>query len=138
MAQKPENSFRASVHRYLPDSVQHDKMNNPYSSGVADDLYCGNRADLWVEYKYLQKVPVRADVDPVKLLSPLQLDWINERYARVKESDERRVAVVIGCTGGGVILTDLAWTRPIKADEFKRRIVPRRGVADWIVQLTTR
>ena len=138
MAQKPENSFRASVHRHLPNTVQHDKMNNPYSAGIADDLYCGARADLWVEYKFLPKVPVRADVDPVKLLSDLQRDWINERYVRTQESDERHVAVVIGCSEGGVILTDLAWNHPIKADDFKRRIVPRRGVAEWIVQLTTR
>ncbi len=138
MAQKPENTFRASVHRYLPDSVQHDKMNNPYTSGVADDLYCGNRGDLWVEYKFLPKIPVRAAVDPKKLLSDLQMDWIAERYKRTQHSDERHIAVVIGCSEGGVILTDLAWTQQLTADEFKRRIVPRRSVAEWIVQLTTR
>lgn len=138
MAQKPENTFRASVHRHLPDSVLHDKMNNPYSSGIADDQYCGDKGDLWIEYKFLQKEPVRAVVDPTKLLSALQLDWINERYGKIQSSEERHIAVVIGCPSGGVILTNLAWTKPLSADEFKRRLVPRRGIADWIVQLTTR
>jgi hypothetical protein len=113
-------------------------MNNPYSSGVADDLYCGNRADLWVEYKFLPKVPVRAVIDPTKLLSPLQLDWINERYKRTQNSAERLIAVLIGCPEGGVVLTNLAWAQPLSAEEFRRSLVSRRDLANWIVQSTTR
>jgi len=138
MSQKPENTFRASVHRYLPETVQHDKMNNPYSSGVADDLYCGNRADLWIEYKFLPKIPVRAEVDPSKLLSSLQALWINEKYKRIVGSRERQIAVVVGCPDGGVVFADQSWMHAISAKAFREKLVSRRELAQWIVQLTTR
>ena len=138
MSQKPENTFRASVHRYLPETVQHDKMNNPYSSGVADDLYCGARADLWIEYKFLPKTPMRATVDPLKLLSPLQALWINEKYKRIKHSRERHIAVVVGCPDGGVVFDHHSWMNPIAANTFREKLVSRRELAQWIVQSTTR
>jgi hypothetical protein len=133
MAAKPENTFRQGVHKYLPSELHHEKMCNPYSSGTPDDWYSGNRGDLWVEYKYLPKVPLRAEVVPEKLLSPLQLRWLNGRY-----TEGRLVAVVIGCPEGGVILRDQEWMHSYTAQMFRDRLVPRRDIAQWITQTTTR
>lgn len=137
MARKPENTFRVSVHRYLSRDLHHEKMNNPYSSGTPDDWYSGTKADLWVEFKYLPRVPSRAVVWPAnpnqKMLSRLQLNWINRRCV-----EGRNVAVVIGCPDGGVILLDQEWNQQFTADEFRNRLVPRQDIAQWIEQTTMR
>jgi hypothetical protein len=138
MATKPENTFRASVHRYLPDTILHEKMNNPYSSGTADDHYSGAWADVWVEYKFIRAIPVRALIDPAKLLSPLQMKWLNDRAKLWKACAHRKVAVIIGCADGGVVFENQSWTQTISPGEFKLQLLPRRAVADWIVQQTTR
>ena len=132
-ARKPENTFRAGIHKYLPNQIHHEKMNNPYSSGTPDDWYSGNRSDLWVEYKYLARTPSRADVKPSTLLSALQLKWLNGRY-----EEGRTVAVVIGCPDGGVILRDQEWMWDYTPQMFRDRLVPRQAIAQWIVGATTR
>lgn len=138
MARKPETTFRDSVHRHLPKSLHREKTNNPYSSGTADDWYSGRVGDLWVEYKFLPKVPLRAVVKPFELLSAQQLDWIEGRYKDFATSGERAVAVIIGCPKGGVILSDQEWNRQFTAEEFRDRLVPRQAIAQWIASKTTR
>lgn len=133
MAVKPENTFRKGVHKYLPTDLHHEKMNNPYSSGTPDDWYSGSRSDLWVEYKFLPRTPQRAIVKPFELLSPLQRDWINKRY-----EEGRTVAVVVGCPDGGIILRDQEWEWEYTPQMFRDRLVPRKAIAQWITQTTTR
>lgn len=94
MAQKPENQFIAGVHKYLPD-VYFEKMNNPYRGGTADVWYSGVLGDLWVEYKFLPKLPRRGLIIPD--LSELQKRWIHNR-----RNEGRRVHVIVGCPAGGV------------------------------------
>ncbi len=134
MARKPENVFRDGVHRYLvKGKTHHEKMNNPYSSGTPDDWYSGNKADLWVEYKFLPRTPQTAIVKPFELLSKLQLDWIEGRY-----SEGRTVAVVIGCPDGGIILRDQEWLWEYTSQMFRDRLLPRKVIAQWITDTTTR
>ena len=133
MAVKPESTFTKGVVKYLPVSVYHMKNNNPYVGGIPDLWFSGNRADLWVEFKYLPKVPLRAEVDPKKLLSALQLAWLDGRY-----NEGRQVAVVVGCPDGGVIMRDQEWLHEYSAQMFRDRLVPRKDIAQWITQSTTR
>lgn len=133
MAVKPENTFRAGVHKHLPKTLHHEKMNNPYSSGTADDWYSGNCKDLWIEYKYITRVPSRVNVRPAEMLSPLQLRWLNGRH-----SEGRNIAVVVGCPDGGVILRNQEWEMEMNPDTFRDRLVPRQAIAQWIVEATTR
>jgi hypothetical protein len=115
-------------------------MNNPYSSGTPDVWYSGKH-DLWVEYKFLPTVPQTAIVhltpDKVrtsKMLSVLQEKWLNERY-----EEGRNVAVIIGCARiGGVILRDQEWMKRFTASEFRERLVPRKAIAQWITEETSR
>ena len=138
---KPENQFVSSVHRHLPSikALHREKMNNEYRGGTADWWYSGNKADLWIEYKFLPRVPQRGIVwlckPDVKKpdLSRLQQDWLHSRYG-----EGRNVAVVIGCPSGGVVLRDLEWERAFSAAEFVSRIQTRDQLADWIEQETTR
>lgn len=94
MSSGPENRFRMSIHRKLPPELHQEKMHNPYRGGTFDDWYSGNKADIWVEWKYGNNK-----------LSELQKKWGRERYA-----EGRRVFVIVGLGDGGVLyLTPDEW-----------------------------
>lgn len=135
MATKPENTFRASVHKYLPPKLHHEKMNNPYSSGTADDWFSGNRADLWIEYKFLPKIPKAIHLtDPnVKkpMLSKLQELWLRGRYV-----EGRNVWVVISCPEGGIIIKHCLWEAPISGKYISENLISRKDIATQIALLT--
>lgn len=102
------------------------KNNNPYTGGIPDYWYSGKR-DLWVEYKYLPKVPVRKIVKPLEMLSALQIDWINGRSA-----EGRSIVVIIGCPDGGVVLSNGMWNTEFSPQEFCSLIRSKKEVAEAI------
>ena len=139
MASKPETTFYTSVHTHLPpESVLHrEKMANPYRGGTFDHWYDGPKADLWIEWKFIE-VPKRPGtiIDLVtprgkKMESPLsalQQDWGRRRYF-----NGRDVWVVVGCKDGGVIFTNpLEWKAKITAGEFRDSLLTRKQIADRI------
>ena len=129
MARKPENTFIDSVHKLLPKELHAEKMNNPYRSGCADVWYSGKQSDLWVEYKYIPKLPVENAIKAN--LSPLQTKWLRERYR-----EGRKVFVVIGSPLGGVILADLTWENPISLSDYRKQTITRQSLADWLTANT--
>jgi len=126
MASKPETRFYNSVHRYVPKQVYSMKNNNPFISGIADVWYSFDRT-LWVEYKYLDTMPVKRDTNIEEAVSSLQADWLEGRHKQ-----GRQVAVIVGCPKGGVIFPGLDWKCTLSADEFLSRVVSREAVAAWI------
>lgn len=128
MAAKPETTFRLGVEKYLPPSTYKVKMHNMYAAGLADSWYsnCG-KGDLWVEYKWLAKLPVRVPIRPYNLLEQSQVDWLD---SRLKEG--RNVAVIIGWKDGGVVLTDGGWNHDISVADFVERTMKRKELAEWI------
>ena len=128
MSAKPETTFINALHKKLPRSVYHMKNNNAYTGGIPDVWYSGNYADLWVEYKYIAKLPVRVPIDPMKLLSPLQQQWLRDRYKQ-----GRNIAVVVGCPTGGVVLTDGYWEESLTSIKFNSLIKSKKELAAWIV-----
>lgn len=127
---KPENTFIASVHKLLPKTVHAEKMNNPYRSGCADVWYSGAKGDLWVEYKFIAKLPVKSDTVQADL-SPLQTKWLRERF-----HEGRKVFVIIGSPSGGVILAGLTWEKPVPLDEYRKQTITRQSLADWLAANT--
>ena len=125
MSSKPESGFIRSVHAHLPPSVYRMKNNNPYMGGVADCWYSDCMADLWVEYKFVPKLPKTVDV-PINL-SALQLEWLEGRH-----NEGRNLAVIVGSPKGGVVFRALEWATPISSTEFTRRIKTRAELAAWI------
>lgn len=125
MASKPETNFTRSVHKHLSKTYV-EKMANPYRGGTPDVWYSGHLGDLWVEYKYLQKLPRTAEIRPD--LSPLQILWLRRRHA-----DGRNVAVVVGCPEGAVVYRDLDWEQGLRPEEFRTRLITRPALAEWIV-----
>ena len=129
MAVKPETTFSKGVLSHIPRSVYHMKNNNPYLGGVPDLWFSGNSADLWVEVKYLPRVPRRDSVVPTELLSKLQAQWLERRHR-----EGRQVAVIIGCPDGGVVLPGITWQDEISAASFVERIQSRPALAQWITE----
>lgn len=132
MASKPENIFRASVHKYLPKTLHHEKMSNPYRSGGADDWYSGSKGDLWIEYKFIKALPARSTTRIVPNLSPLQIEWCRDRF-----EEGRTVRVIVGCPTGGVIFNSPSdWEAGVTTGEFKGRLVARQELAKTIMAFT--
>jgi hypothetical protein len=131
MSRMPENTFINGVHRYLPplNLLHREKMANPYRGGTADWWYSARSGlDLWIEWKYIE-VPVRDEtlIDLRKLLTPLQQDWLNNRYA-----EGRNIMVGVGCKAGGVLFGGGNWMDPIKAGRFAIQVADRKTLADTI------
>ena len=150
MSAKPESTFIASVNKHLPikklkgnakvrqlyspdQHIHYEKMHNDYRGGTADGWYSGMCGDVWIEYKFLPRIPQRVSVKPLELLSTLQLDWLNERH-----DEGRNVAVIIGVPTGGVLLLDRSWECEIPPQEFASLIRSRNDLADWIMGQTAR
>lgn len=133
MSRKPETTFIGSVHKHLPKKPHREKNNNPYSSGTADVWYSGNSHDLWVEYKFIIKLPSHGTTLIKADLSALQAKWLDERY-----DEGRNIAVVIGCPEGGIILREKSWLKPITQEQFKRHLLTRKELAEWITEQTMR
>lgn len=131
MSRKPENSLIAAVHRHLPDELHKEKMANPYRKGTADVWYSGCKADLWVEYKWLPRVPARADVALHRLPEPLQARWLRGRHR-----EGRSVALVVGCPGGAAWLPGLSWDCEISAAAFRAMLTTKRDLAAIIQRHT--
>lgn len=127
MASKPETSFIQGVHKHLPRTYK-EKMNNPYRGGTPDVWYSGNKGDLWIEYKCIPRIPIKANILPD--LSPNQQIWLSHRHA-----DGRDVLVVVGVAkGGGVIYEHLDWMQPLTSAEFVARLTSKADIAAFILQ----
>lgn len=132
MSRKPETRFIASIHRQLPDDLYCMKNHNTYIGGPADMWYSGKNGDLWVEYKWVHKVPLYIDLMDLKKeysLTALQQDWLHARY-----KEGRNVAVVLGCEEGGIIYTALEWEHRHRSEE--RDVETRLAIAQWISHVT--
>ena len=133
----PENTFRLSVHKPLPDTVYHMKNNNSYCAGIPDDWYSAAGADLWVEYKFIT-VPVH-DVTMIDLaggkkptLTHLQQEWLISRHA-----EGRAVGVLVGCKAGGVWMPGVSWGTPLSAKQFREHMHSRPYLAELIRKLVS-
>ena len=129
-----ENQFRASVHKQLKNlltnpkmvlGVYQEKMHNPYRRGTPDDWYSGHQRDLWVEYKYRKQLQsVLVD----KLLSPLQLFWLQGRH-----QEGRNVAVIVGFPQGGIVVRPERFNERISIVEIETELLmKRKQLAEWI------
>lgn len=128
VAVKAESRFINSINSLIPRHVHREKMHNMFRGGTADTWYSGNKADLWVEYKYIATPPKHGIINLVPerspYLSPLQQAWLNARC-----DEGRNVAVIVGTASGAVILTNKAWMQPI---DLNKTLLSKQSVAHWI------
>ena len=121
-----EHSFVKAVHRKLPPEVYKWKIHDTYTGGVPDAMYPGPAGTLFVEYKYIQKLPKRATTEVKLGLSSLQIAWLDRMcdYNIV-------VAVIIGSKVGSLILSNRDWHNVLKPSDFETNLTPQ-DVAVWI------
>ncbi len=128
---KPETRYYAAIHKLLPRTIHREKMHNPYRGGTADVWYSGNLDDLWVEYKWLAKLPKKALICLDKLLSPLQQRWLEGRH-----EEGRNIVVILGSPEGAWILEGATWKEPFSPDAIRTVEITKRNVADYIEKRT--
>jgi len=128
MATKKENTFRRSVHKYLPSKVHQEKTNNPFNSGTPDDYYEGDKAIAWVEYKFIEPTPARAFTPK---LTALQIDWLERSF-----NNGVNVRVIVGTPKGAFILeSPEQWESQQQVKNL--RLYSRKEVAAYLTHLTT-
>ncbi len=114
-----------------------EKTNNSYRGGTPDDYYesDGRPGILWVEYKYVARIPRNLRLVGVKRppLSPLQQKWLERAHRNGKPT-----AVIVGCPSGGIILTGLDWKKPVTKEQFEAKLLSRNEIMDWIEREVTR
>lgn len=119
---KPESRFIGNVHKQLHPDVYHEKMFNPMRGGTPDCYYMGYLKTLWVEYKWVKKLP--KIIRPK--LSPLQFAWLMRAWDR-----GQRPLVIVGSPTGSVVLVDPAqWLNGTARD--KARVITIAEIATEI------
>lgn len=76
-----EHGFVRKVHKKLREAKRLKKIwkiNDNFQGGVPDAYYLGETDSLWVEYKYLPRLPKRGNTLIVPGLSELQYGWLQD------------------------------------------------------------
>ncbi len=97
-----ENGFWQSLRKKLVPRIYALKLNLRFVAGVPDCWLSGSKEDLWLELKYVKTLP--PIVDPTKLLSVLQQQWLIGRH-----NEGRCVGALIGSSAGHLFFPGLSW-----------------------------
>ena len=81
-----------------------------------------------MENKYLQTVP--PIVDPTKLLSALQQQWLLRRHA-----EGRSVGVLIGSADGHLYFPGLSWQHSVSRGTFQMKAKKTREIAEELIDI---
>ena len=127
----PETRFYTAIHKLLPKSIHREKMHSVYRGGTADVWYSGNLDDLWVEYKWIAKLPKKALIRLDRELTPLQQRWLLGRH-----EEGRNIVVILGTPEGAWVFEGAAWTEPLDPKAIRTLEISKRNVADYIEKRT--
>lgn len=104
------------------------KIKDDYAGGVPDAWYCGAHGTLFVEYKYVPKLPKRESTIIKADLSELQYLWLTQRKKQNVDC-----LVILGTPLGGVVFTDIDEAKKgIILSELRERVQPNKKIADFI------
>ena len=128
-----EHSFVKSVHRKLPIDLYKWKIHDSYTNGVPDAMYAGDKAILFIEYKYVPALP-KIKTTPIKInLSKLQLQWL-DNFVDMGHN----AIVVVGTEDKNVlILQDKQWNKPISKENFLKKAVKLPDLSNFILNVCT-
>lgn len=125
-----EHGFIKSVHRYLPSDVFVWKIHDTFAGGVPDAFYAGPAGILFVEYKYVKKLPSKDTTAIRTSLSVQQALWLDRMV-----NSKQHAALVIGCEQLAVALVNGQWNVPLLKDDYVKRAVSRKEIAGWITEV---
>jgi hypothetical protein len=123
-----ENTFWKSLRKKLVPRVYALKLNLRFAAGVPDVYLSGMEQDLWMENKYLQTLP--PVVDPTKLLSTLQQEWLVRRY-----EEGRRVGVLIGSSDGHLYFHGLSWQCLVSREKWIQSSKKTKEIAEDLIDM---
>ena len=121
-----ENGFWQSLRKKLIPRIYAMKNQAGYVGGIPDCWLSGSEGDLWMENKYLQAVP--PVVDPTKLLSALQQQWLIRRH-----HEGRSVGVLIGSVDGHLYFPGLSWQTSVSREAFFARATKTGKIAEHLI-----
>jgi len=124
-----EHSFIRSIHKALHPDVYKWKIHDTYTGGVPDAMYAGPAGVLFVEYKYIPKLPKKNTTVIRHSLSSLQCAWLE----RMKHSTN--VALIVGSNSTGVIIQD-DFSRNMCKYNYIEENVTKGEIAQWIYNIT--
>lgn len=134
MAQKPEARFVTSVNRYLPKRVYTEGMANPYRGGTPDSYYESVSNQIWIEYKWVSRIPKELNLTHSK--SKPCLSQLQQRWLRRAHENGVPIAVIVGHRNGGIILPGLTWDTTLTKEDFEKLSKTRKEIAEWITHHT--
>jgi len=124
MSTQPEGNFIRKVHKLLPSTVYAEKMHNAYRGGTPDCYYEGAIGSMWIEYKWLPKLPARHTL----MLTPLQLRWLRRNAANGKYP-----WVVLGWKEGTktecCIFLHSDWEKEHTQEQLRDKAIPPQALA---------
>ena len=120
-----EHSFIRSIHNYLDPKVYKWKIHDTFTGGVPDAMYCGPSGLLFVEYKYIKKLPERKTTAIRTSLSTQQLAWLN------RLNQPALAALVIGCENRCLLLMK-EYNQKLYKHDFINNKLTRKEIAAWI------
>lgn len=123
-----EHSYIRSIHRLLPKNILIWKVNDTFASGVPDAFYAGPRGTLFIEYKYVKKLPVRSATKIKTCITPIQLLWLN-RY----QTFGHEAYVVVGCGCQSIIVDDFKSLQALNKKDFLENQQNTAEVAAFIL-----
>jgi len=128
-----EHGFVRSVHKKLPTDLYKWKIHDSYTNGVPDAMYAGEKAILFVEYKYVPKLPAK-NKTPIKInLSGLQLQWLNNFIDL-----GHNVAVIVGTEDkNALILRKKEWNTKIVKEDFLKNSIKINEIPNYILGVCT-
>ncbi len=124
-----EHSFIRAVHKQIKKRSKDCyawKIRDSGQGGVADCWYDGIK-DLWIEYKWTNRIPKNNTVIPT--LSKQQIYWLSNR-----RKNGRNVYVVIGCPDGVCIIHSSEWATGVT--NFTARLITKTQLAELIIAFT--
>ncbi len=121
-----ETTFWKALKKKLGTRVYALKLNLRFAAGVPDCFLSGKDRDLWLELKYLKTVP--PIVDPTKLLSVLQKQWLIRRHL-----EGRSVGVLIASSDGHLYFPGLSWQSLVSRGSFISQTTKTSEIADELV-----
>lgn len=125
-----EHGFIKAVHGKLPADLISWKIHDKFAGGVPDAFYAGRASTLFIEYKYVPKLPAKNTTVLKTSLSAQQKLWLDRYY-----SLSQKCAVIIGCEKRAIILTKGAWHETITKEIFEEHAIDFSATAQIIANI---
>ena len=134
MSRGPEAHFKSGINTFAKNFIYVESMANPYRRGTPDVYYEGPKGCLWVEYKFLKRIP--SQFYYTDILSPFQVKWIKRAI-----SNNVKCAIVVGHFSKGIIefiKKPEQLHNELLKDSFYSKLINKRQIAEQIIKQITK